>query len=646
MASYRNQEVDPRTAGSALRVDTLLTGSYIREGDNLRITRATGGCGKDLTKLWSDTIDMRYDNLLAVNDRVASKIISGLELNLTPSQIEVLKLDNPTNRAAYEDYLRGVDRYAMNDFKSSIELLEKSTALDPTYSPAWTNLGRAYEANGNLQFGGREQYRKARDSFQKALSLNPAAVEPRVYMANLLTDTGQVEDAVPLLRDALKGNPNSALAHWELGYAYRFGGLLEDSARECELARRIDPSVKIYSSAINAYFYMGHYDQWLAVPDNNAAYILFYRGMGELYKGDTAHALTHFDLAYDLDPALLQADVGKAMSSQIRHENATGIQLLREVESKILDRGVTDPEGIYKVAQAYAMLGDKPSAMRLFRQTILGGFFCYPCLVKRRSLDRRHPPGKRVRGVDGAGPRPQPRHSRPDSYPAPNNPALPPNIFQSVREILACESVAFSGRDERAACESAAGSPDSLSVSSQHFYLGGKTKCKTYSNCLYGSPAEPRSPVVCHPTRGSRCLRASRRRPIQRNSSRHSSPPLFRRGKASAGQWRCESLRASHLCRLRFPRMALCCAAASWFRNFNNSANLQGTGTTIVQISPAGQTSLFFTSTQAGRTGLSAALGIRSDGIGIAGYLPSTDGTSQTAGPGGLLVNRSPVACS
>jgi hypothetical protein len=32
------------------------------------------------------------------------------------------------------------------------------------------------------------------------------------------------------------------------------------------------------------------------------------------------------------------------------------------------------------VAQAYAMLGDNPAALRLFRQTILGGFFCYPYL--------------------------------------------------------------------------------------------------------------------------------------------------------------------------------------------------------------------------------------------------------------------------
>jgi serine/threonine protein kinase/TolB-like protein len=378
VAAYRNREADPRQAGDALRVDTLLTGSYIKEGPNLRITAQLIDV-KALNILWRDTIDVQYDNLLSVNDRVAEKIISGLELNLAPSEIETLKRDSPTNRTAYEDYLRGVDLYAMNDFESSIAMLEKSTASEPGYAPAWTHLGRAYEANAALQFGGRDQNRKAETAFAKALRLNSASIDTRVYMANLLTDTGQVEDAVPLLRAAIEKNRNSAAAHWELGYAYRFGGLLEDSVRECDLARRLDPSVKIGSSANNALFYLGRYDEWLAgLPASNSAYILFYRGIGEFYKGDYQPAAMHFDQAYDLDPALLQAGVGKTLSHQIAGKYAQGIQLLRELESKILDRGVTDPEAMYKVAQAYSMLGDKPSALRLFQKTVQGGFFPYP----------------------------------------------------------------------------------------------------------------------------------------------------------------------------------------------------------------------------------------------------------------------------
>jgi len=393
VAAYRNQEPDPRQAGAALRVDTLLTGSYIKEGPHLRITAQLIDV-KALNILWRDTIDVRYDSLLEVNDRVAEKIISGLELNLTPSEIETLKLDNPSNRAAYEDYLRGVDLYAMNDFESSIAILERSTALDASYSPAWVHLGRAYEANASLQFGGREQYQKAEAAFQKALRLNPASIEARVYMANLLTDTGRVEEAVPLLRAALESNRNSAAAHWELGYAYRFGGLLEDSARECETARRLDPSVKIGSSAINAYFYLGRYDQWLAsLPASDTAYIRFYRGLGEFYRGNYAAAQRHFDRAYELDPLLLQADIGKALSYHLANQNAEGAHLLREVENKILDRGVTDAEAMYKVAQTYAVLGDKPAALRLFRQTIRNGFFCYPYFQSDPLLDniRREP---------------------------------------------------------------------------------------------------------------------------------------------------------------------------------------------------------------------------------------------------------------
>jgi tetratricopeptide (TPR) repeat protein len=83
------------------------------------------------------------------------------------------------------------------------------------------------------------------------LSLQPDEIDARIYMANMFTDTGQVEKAVPLLRQALKSNPNHAEVHWELGYAYRFAGMLQESVSECERARQIDPGVKLNSSALN-----------------------------------------------------------------------------------------------------------------------------------------------------------------------------------------------------------------------------------------------------------------------------------------------------------------------------------------------------------------------------------------------------------
>lgn len=70
--------------------------------------------------------------------------------------------------------------------------------------------------------------------------------------------------------------------------------------------------------------------------------------------------------------------------------------------------------------------------------------------------------------------------------------------------------------------------------------------------------------------------------------------------------------------------------------NFNNAANEQGTGTTIVDISQTGATSVFFQG-QAG-LGLTTALEVLKEGFVIVGNLPTTDGTCATAQAGSLLV--------
>jgi len=87
--------------------------------------------------------------------------------------------------------------------------------------------------------------------------------------------------------------------------------------------------------------------------------------------------------------------------------------------------------------------------------------------------------------------------------------------------------------------------------------------------------------------------------------------------------------------------------------NFNNSTNQQGTGTTIVQISPGGQQTVFaqIDATKLpgpcpGGVGLTTALDILPGGWVVVGSLPTTDGTSATAQAGCLLVinNKGQVA--
>ena len=211
----------------------------------------------------------------------------------------------------------------------------------------------------------------------------------RVYMANMLTDTGRVEKAVPLLREGIHRNPDHAEAHWELGYAYRFAGLLEQSASECERARLLDPRVKLNSSTLTSYLYLGQYKRFLgSLPKNEElALIVFYRGFGEYYSKDTQRAIKDFDRAFELDPSLSQARVGKALSFAMDGRRSEANAMLEALEAKIGTRGAYDPEATYKLAQAYAMSGEKVPALRVLKRSIENGFFPYSYLRTDPLLD-------------------------------------------------------------------------------------------------------------------------------------------------------------------------------------------------------------------------------------------------------------------
>ena len=82
--------------------------------------------------------------------------------------------------------------------------------------------------------------------------------------------------------------------------------------------------------------------------------------------------------------------------------------------------------------------------------------------------------------------------------------------------------------------------------------------------------------------------------------------------------------------------------------NFNNPANLQGTGTTIDQITPTGTATLFahidptnLPGSCPGGVGLTTALSALRSGFVVVGSLPTSDGMSDTAAAGCLLVLNS-----
>src|SRR5262245_29840901 len=98
---YRNQMVDLRSVGRELQVDTILSGSYLKAGEVFRVNVQLVDVLRNEI-LWQERIDLKFDNVIALQDRICEELIRGLRLNVTTDEQEAIKHDEARNPMAYE----------------------------------------------------------------------------------------------------------------------------------------------------------------------------------------------------------------------------------------------------------------------------------------------------------------------------------------------------------------------------------------------------------------------------------------------------------------------------------------------------------------------------------------------------------------
>jgi len=169
-----------------------------------------------------------------------------------------------------------------------------------------------------------------------------------------------------------------------LSEAYRYGGALEQSIAEGELALRLNPKVA-QNLLFNTYLYSGDYKKFLgSLPaDESNARTDFYRGLAYYSLGDMQRAVGEFDRAYGLNPSLVHALLGRALSDAVARRRPEGIELMGRVEKP----GSEDGEMVYKMAQAYAQLGDTKSSLRLLDRSIELNFHPYSYFLRDSLLE-------------------------------------------------------------------------------------------------------------------------------------------------------------------------------------------------------------------------------------------------------------------
>lgn len=240
---YTDPNLDPAEAGRGLHVDTVITGHYLKEGDQLHITAEAVDVNNN-TVLWQGTVNTSVNDLLALQSQMATQVRTGLlpALGLTTTTTEASG-SKPTNADAYELYLRSVamphDPFPNEE---AIVLLERVVGMDPNYAPAWEQLGVRYYFEASYAGGGTSFVDRSDAAYEKALSLDPNLTSAASHLTENRVERGELAQAYQDAEDLVKRRPDNAQAHFTLSYVLRYAGLLDESAHECDAALALDTS--------------------------------------------------------------------------------------------------------------------------------------------------------------------------------------------------------------------------------------------------------------------------------------------------------------------------------------------------------------------------------------------------------------------
>jgi serine/threonine-protein kinase len=225
---YQGGDTPIDQIGRELEVDYVLEGSAQREGDRVRIATELIEVA-DQTQLWADAFDRELSGLLVVQSEVAQEVANALALKLLPEELQRLSSADSVNSAAYEAYLKG-------SFKQALE-------EDPSYPEAYAGL--AWVWAGRQQSGmspPSEAGPKAKAAAERAIALDETSDAAHAALAAISTWTDwDWEAAEHEWQRTLEINPNNALAHAYYAHFLAVMGRTDEAVEHAERSIELDP---------------------------------------------------------------------------------------------------------------------------------------------------------------------------------------------------------------------------------------------------------------------------------------------------------------------------------------------------------------------------------------------------------------------
>jgi tetratricopeptide (TPR) repeat protein len=326
----------------------------------------------------------RYAKL---RDRVVSRVVTTVlpALELRPGGALT-----PRDSESYRLYLLARERLASGgcDGEAAVELLRRSLEIDDRFAPAWNAYAWALYHLSSACTEGSRHHALALDAADRALALAPSMASALTLKARVMAETGRVDEAYALIRDALRKDPANIDLHHAHFVLLAQTGFLDLARTHLQRVVAADPNhLAEHGLTPTPYLYAGDLERFLeSLPESDAPPVRYARGFAELMRGRPDLAHRTLEPSFRSNPADAHARLSHALLAVIegRHDEARAI--VRHFARQRDAVGDTDPEMTYRLAQVAALAGDDALAIRQLDLAVRQGFFCAPLIGRDPAL--------------------------------------------------------------------------------------------------------------------------------------------------------------------------------------------------------------------------------------------------------------------
>jgi eukaryotic-like serine/threonine-protein kinase len=390
IVKYQNKTVDAAEAGRDLSVDAILTATFLRAGDRLRVTAQLLDV-RTSEILWSERIDADASDIIGVQDTIVQRIVQGLRLELTQDEQVELARKQTADAAATEEYLRGRDCLATfiyhtiqrEHLDSGIEHFRRALEIDPNFALAYSALGSCYVNRVLKGLGQAGDHDKAKNAFKKALTIDPKLLEARMHMVFIYLTGGHKMKArteVNTLRDEY---PNDPGVWFVRGVVARLDGDYEKALRSFDRMVRLNPGERVLASYNRGriFMYQRLYEDAMRELDQGSSLepehpmIKVFRARVLYYQGEIDAAVQVLQQVLQRHPQMdgMRPILAICLSAQGQHTKAN-----EQLTPKVRQVAEADYDISYWLASAYLLQGRQVEALRWLETAISLGNENYP----------------------------------------------------------------------------------------------------------------------------------------------------------------------------------------------------------------------------------------------------------------------------